>query len=80
MYAIRSYYVGNEAAEKFKLMNPQPVRKTIKQHGVKSGITEKDLKNAAYCRITIENCSQVFFKVREHAGLPPFRAKTYQSV
>ena len=41
--------------------------KTMKEHGVKTGITENDFKHTTYCRIPFKNRFEIIFENIKHA-------------
>jgi hypothetical protein len=48
-------YMRSKSPQKKQLLFPEPIAQTIKQNGVKTGVTEQNLKDTSGRRITFKN-------------------------
>jgi hypothetical protein len=60
----------NEATEKIEPVLPQRMRHAVKDHGVKAGIAENDLEDAADGGIAFKYNLEILFQICEHSTAP----------
>jgi hypothetical protein len=60
--------MGDKATEKLKLILPQPMADSIKEHGMETRVTEYNLKHASDSGITLKDDFKIFLKLRKHSN------------